>query len=505
MFKGGVALAERTVGVVDRDDALLMPGCTLFCAGLETYLIDADGRVVHEWRSERPVFAAYLLPNGNLLRDGSENEVAVAFRAGGAAGWVEEVTWEGAPVWSFAKLPYDAFLTHHDLEPMPNGHVLMLCWERKTKAQALQAGRRPELIPDGEVWNNLTLELAPDGKGGASVVWSWSLWDHLAQDYDPARDNYVADVAAHPELFDINYCPPGGKACCRNADMLKGKGPFTNPMGLSVFSGGPQGGDATTCTGEKDWIHANSVAYDPVRDQVMVSFNVPSELILVDHGTTAMEAAGHTGGRRGQGGDILYRWGNPQVYRAATRKQQQLFCQHSANFIRPGVYCRAAEGEGRAEGCGAGNILVFNNGAAPHRLWSTVDEIVPPDHREPGVYPRESGGAFGPEEPVWRHGPAAGRRDSFYCTHISGCQRLPNGNTLITMGPQGILVEVTAAGEEVWRYISPVMIHDTGVAFTRQGQQRAGGRYSLFRALRYALDHPALAGRDLPPGRALEA
>ena len=92
MFKGGVPMESRTVGVVERKDAM-QPGYTLFCAGLEVYLIDADGRVVHEWRRERPVFVAYLRPNGNLLCDGSENEVAVAFRAGGAAGWVEE----GAP------------------------------------------------------------------------------------------------------------------------------------------------------------------------------------------------------------------------------------------------------------------------------------------------------------------------------------------------------------------------------------------------------------------------
>merc|ERR1711871_1860375 len=39
--------------------------------------------------------------------------------------------------------------------------------------------------------------------------------------------------------------------------------------------------------------------------------------------------------------------------------------------------------------------------------------------------------------------------DSFYCTHISGCQRLPGGNTLITMGPQGMLVEVTPGGQQV--------------------------------------------------------
>lgn len=55
-----------------------------------------------------------------------------------------------------------------------------------------------------------------------------SLWDHLCQDFDPAKDNYVENIADHPELFDLNYCPPGGKGACRNADMLKGKGPYTN-------------------------------------------------------------------------------------------------------------------------------------------------------------------------------------------------------------------------------------------------------------------------------------
>lgn len=46
--------------------------------------------MVHSWRSSRKSFVAYLLPNGNLIRDGNENDLAVAFRAGGAAGWIEE-------------------------------------------------------------------------------------------------------------------------------------------------------------------------------------------------------------------------------------------------------------------------------------------------------------------------------------------------------------------------------------------------------------------------------
>ena len=63
---------------------------------------------------------------------------------------------------------------------------------------------------------------------------------------------------------------------------------------------------------------------------------------------------------------------------------------------------------------------------------------------------------------MWTYGARAGRLGSFYCTHISGVQRLPNGNTLITMGPQGILSEVTRGGEEVWRYVSPVVHFEEG-------------------------------------------
>ena len=53
------------------------------------------------------------------------------------------------------------------------------------------------------------------------------------------------------------------------------------------------------------------------------------------------------------------------------------------------------------------------------------------------------------------------------------------------MGPQGVLLEVTAEGEQVWRYVSPVRIEDGAVCVVRQGDHRTGGRFSLFRAVRY--------------------
>lgn len=44
---------------------------------------------------------------------------------------------------------------------------------------------------------------------------------------------------------------------------------------------------------------------------------------------------------------------------------------------------------------------------------------------------------------------------NFYSSYISSAQRLPNGNTLITEGSDGHLIEVTKEHEIVWEYINP--------------------------------------------------
>ena len=43
----------------------------------------------------------------------------------------------------------------------------------------------------------------------------------------------------------------------------------------------------------------------------------------------------------------------------------------------------------------------------------------------------------------------------FYSPFISSAQRLPNGNTLITEGSGGRIIEVTSQHDIVWEYISP--------------------------------------------------
>lgn len=80
---------------------------------------------------------------------------------------------------------------------------------------------------------------------------------------------------------------------------------------------------------------------------------------------------------------------------------------------------------------------------------------------------------------------------TFYSGHISGCQRLWNGNTLICEGVGGRVFEVTPDKEVVWNYTSPYfMPKDFKGPWANANQ--------LFRAHRYAPDSPEIGGRLNP-------
>ena len=56
-------------------------------------------------------------------------------------------------------------LTHHDIEYMPNGNVLLLAWNRREVSDMVGAGRRPELLPDGQLWVESVIEIQPNAVG----------------------------------------------------------------------------------------------------------------------------------------------------------------------------------------------------------------------------------------------------------------------------------------------------------------------------------------------------
>ena len=139
----------------------------------------------------------------------------------------------------------------------------------------------------------------------------------MIQDSDAAKANY-GNVADHPERIDINFGGDTLDNVAGKKDAAKGKGP------------GGFAGKGAFGVPESDWTHFNSLAYHAELDQVMISVHGFSEIWIIDHSTTKAQAAGRAGGKYGKGGDVLYRWGNPQAYRAGKSVDQQFFGQHNA-------------------------------------------------------------------------------------------------------------------------------------------------------------------------------
>jgi hypothetical protein len=400
-----------------------------------TYLVDMEGRVVQKWEANcTPASGVVLLENGHLLRAGTLGGEERAFGGGpGAGGRVQEFTGDGELVWDF-KFYNDKQLPHHDVIKLPSGNVLMIVWDKKTAKEAVAAGRQPEAQGDRHLLPDSLIEVKPTGKTTGTIVWEWHLWDHLIQDHDSSKANY-GDVAAHPELVDINH----GEGLISR--MMATKDGQEKLRSLGYLGGSPTATPKKNQRVNSDWTHANGVAYNAEFDQVILSIHAFSEFWIIDHSTTTAEAAGHSGGRSGKGGDLLYRWGNPLAYRAGTSADQKLFSQHNAHWIAKGLP-------------GAGHVLVFNNGGRrPGGDHSSVDELVLPVD-EAGRYARKEGAAFGPDRPVWSY--TAPNKSDFYSFFISGAQRLPNGNTLICSGAHGTFFEVTPEKEIVWRYKNPV-------------------------------------------------
>jgi len=181
-----------------------------------------------------------------------------------------------------------------------------------------------------------------------------------------------------------------------------------------------------------EWTHANACFILPDGD-ILTTFRRTDNIAIIDKST----------------GDIKWRWG-----------AGELAHPHNPTLLD------------------SGNILVFDNG--DHRRKGTSDYS-----RVVEVNPKT-------EKIEWEY--QAHPRQLFHALIISGCQRLPNGNTLICEGTKGRLFEVTPDKEMVWEFINPFYFKDMEAAFL-------GWSNVIFRAYRYSPDHPALKGKSLDPAR----
>lgn len=435
---------SNTVGTISYDPELYAEGYTLIYPHNQPHarLIDACGEVVHQWTNDslrRPGNSAYLTPMGNLVwAHRPANFQGDPIWAGGGGAVIEGRTWDNGVQWNYA-LNDSTGRLHHDFALTNTGTVLAIAWERIDSITAVEAGRNPELLEDGELWSERIIELMPNESGGADVIWEWRVWDHLVQDFDSTKANF-GDPAFAPERVDLNFGTPSSAA--------------------------------------PDWLHINSIDYNPALGHILLSVPTFDELWIID------KAAPENG--------LIWRWGNPEAYASGTSEDQRLHYQHAGRWLDAPYHQGSPD---------FGKIAVFNNrNPGATGPFSSAHLIAPEliENEETTTYATNGNGTFAPVDFDWTW--TAPTPTDFFSSGLSNFERLPNGNNLLLSGRTGEIFELTAAGDTAWYYRVPLQAGTT----VAQGTELGMNDNLLFRATRYPAQFPVFNSVDLTPMGAWE-
>lgn len=350
------------------------------------YLVDNAGANFKTWTfatADKTGYSSYLLPGGTIVRAVTRTGNATGLPGGPICGKVQKVDYSGTITWDYVYSTTD-YCTHHDICPMPNGNVLVIAYERKTAAQVAAAGCT---YTGGEMWPDKIVELKPTGLNTADIVWEWHIWDHACQNIDSTKPNYVASFVNNPQMLNINK-----KAA-------------------------------------KDWIHMNGIGYNEELDQVTFTSHNQNEIYVIDHSTITAQAATHSGGKYGKGGDFLYRWGNPGNY-DAPGAIQILKTTHDAHWAAPGTFR-------------AGELSAYNNDGISTSV-SCVDIIAAPLNAN-GTYDLTAGQAYTPTAASSFRHTCAGHN-----SNMGGCQQLPKGQLHVTVALSGKMYTVDSTGTQLF-------------------------------------------------------
>jgi hypothetical protein len=452
------------------DAAKAYNGYTLFAAKGKSYLIDMEGYIINQWNiGTNPRF----LDNGDIL-DASKSDPS------GFGGFIEQ-DWNGNIIWQYTEKRTNYF-PHHDWTRIFNKKLnayttLYIANKNITKEQALAAGANPAngTYTDGQM--DAIVEVDMNGK----IVWEWWFFDHVIQDFDATKKNYVGSgktIANYPGKININ------------------------------MSGNPL---------KKDWLHCNSIDYNDSLGHIVIN-SVQGEFYIIDHDNTFIknDSAASIALAATTTGDFLYRFGDPARYNQgnppsisanwnnSTTGNKQIGGSHDVHWVKPGLP-------------GAGNIQIFNNAEYLFERVSqsyifevnpfynskkanTGNYVNPPDAGYyTWVYPNKDAmkqDKLISNQVVWIYNSL--NDQGFFSTIGGSEQRLPDKNTLICSDAQGHLFEVTygdstAKPSLVWEYINPVTEEGIKTIITDQYPMYN----SVFRAYRYTATHPALMGKTL--------
>jgi hypothetical protein len=188
---------------------------------------------------------------------------------------------------------------------------------------------------------------------------------------------------------------------------------------------------ANAARGSFDWAHINSATYvgpNHWYDEGDKRF-APNNIVISSREASFVAIVARDG-------SIVWQIGPDFGASPELRAIRQMVGQHNAHFIPKGL-------------AGAGNLMVFDNGGPSG--YGSPSSMAP---NGTGIYARATSRVL-EIDPVTLKLVWSFTAPSFFATNISGAQRLPNGNTLITEGPDGRIFEVTREGTIVWEYVFP--------------------------------------------------
>jgi hypothetical protein len=355
--------------------------------GFNAYLLNKEGSKVKEWNFNYKLGNDLeIMPNGELL--GMFKQVISSISFGGVGGTIKILNSDGSDNWQYVCLD-DFKVAHHDVELLPNGNVLFLVWEKMTSTDALSYG----VEVSNTIYPEALYEVSPITN---QLVWEWHSYDHVVQDTNSSLVNF-GQINQNPNRINFSY---------------------------NNFSNG-------------DIMHANGIDYDEDKDVIYMSVNFYSEVWVIDHSTSTLQAAATSGGTYNKGGDLIYRFGNPTAYNHSFG-ERIFHNNHFPNLIEEDVP-------------GKGNMLVYGNGTDVEQ--STVFEL-----ELPNTFQLSTTSSNEPQI-LWQF-----TDPNLYYDLISGAVRLSNGNTLITEGDYGFW-EVTPQKEVVWKYSGQGQSYWRGYAY----------------------------------------
>ena len=380
-------------------------GYTIFQAKeVGALLIDMNGSEVQLWKDLHG-FPNKLLPGGQVMGHLAErnNKYGMQDQTD-----LVQVDWDGNIVWKFDQYEYIEdpgeepqwmARQHHDYqrEGNPVGYFVPGMDPKVDSGTTLILSHKNlynKEIADKKLLDDVIIEVDWNG----DIIWEWVLSEHF--------DEFDFSEEAKNILFrDPNFRAAGG--------------------------------------GMGDWMHVNSMSVlGPNRFYDSGDERFHPDNIIWDARETNITAITDK-----QSGRIVWSIGPDYSKSPELRELGWIIGQHHAHMIPRGLP-------------GEGNILVFDNGGwagygAPNpgaptgaknalRDYSRVLEFDPVTLKIIWQYTPTEAGYLQPVD-----------ASRFYSPFISSAQRLPNGNTLITEGSGGRIIEVTQDHEIVWEYISP--------------------------------------------------